>query len=102
MDGRLAETQRLPRGDRAAMARDGEKVSEIVPIEHSVIMQFRGPRSQSCGCRGRSFRRNGTPWPSIRTLTDGADHHEHNSAFRCGTIQSGYARAMGKARQRLE
>jgi hypothetical protein len=40
MHGRLAGAERLAGGNRAAMARNGEEMLQIVPVEHAPIMHF--------------------------------------------------------------
>jgi len=47
----LIDAQRTRRRQHAAVLRHGEKVAEIVPVEHRRIMHSCGPSAQTCGCR---------------------------------------------------
>ena len=43
LDGRLVDAEHLRRSDRAALARDGQEVSQVVPVEHATLCDFAAP-----------------------------------------------------------
>ncbi len=53
MHGGLAKTKRLSGRDRAVVTSHGQKIFEVIPVEHLRIMQFCGPFLQCCGSRFR-------------------------------------------------
>ena len=52
MHGRLAGAKRLPRSDGAAVARHGEKIFQIVPVEHELFTLDRAKRNLAAAREG--------------------------------------------------
>jgi hypothetical protein len=48
---RLADAEGLRRRQRAAFARDGQEVAQVVPVEHGQPQHFCRAVEQTCGCR---------------------------------------------------
>jgi hypothetical protein len=48
----LAQPERPPGGQGAAVTGHRQEVAQVVPIEHGPVMHACGPRAQSCGCPG--------------------------------------------------